>query len=445
MTQASNERALAQRVAKILVEKSRGDEAVAILSAWAASGPNDQEGQLLLAEALRIDPGSRLAKMAFERMEGLSGEHADLDLAIKRYSAVQLSAIEKANSKPVFHKAQVGYNNNVKYKGAVYHVQTEDSGLERPHVITHLFADGGRIIKSHKRTYENEVKRPDVAPFVKQLMKAQHMEMCVALREGKFDEIIAGRAVGGMSLLEGPPEVQVKRGAGEAIGASAAARPPIPSRPEPISRVRLVTMRSLWGGADFYDPVGDEIVIGTEGEVALTGETFCAPREAVLRYRDKKLWLVDLEGGNGVFARIHAPVELVYGDEFLVGDQMLRLGRNPEPDDWPDAGPTYFYSSPRWPSSFRLVQIWAGGQPGAVCVARGTTAQVGRAVGDMIFANDPLVGDQHCIVEEQAGSIVLTDLGSRAGTFVRVTGEREVLDGDEFAIGRTRLRVELRI
>ena len=44
---------------------------------------------------------------------------------------------------------------------------------------------------------------------------------------------------------------------------------------------------------------------------------------------------------------------------------------------------------------------------------------------------------------EQAGAIVLTDLGSRAGTFVRITGQREILDGDEIAIGRTRLRVSL--
>jgi predicted component of type VI protein secretion system len=61
----------------------------------------------------------------------------------------------------------------------------------------------------------------------------------------------------------------------------------------------------------------------------------------------------------------------------------------------------------------------------------------------LTFTRDPLVGEQHCIIEEQAGAIVLTDLASRAGTFVRVTGEREVLNGDEFAIGRTRLRVEL--
>jgi hypothetical protein len=141
--------------------------------------------------------------------------------------------------------------------------------------------------------------------------------------------------------------------------------------------------------------------------------------------------------------RIRSPVELLFGDAFLVGDQVLCLNANALPNDEPGPGPTYFYASPRWRSSFRLVQIWEGGAPGATCVARGTTVQIGRELADMNFADDPLVGDPHCIVEEQAGAIVLTDLGSRAGTFVRITGQRELIDGDELAIGRTRLRVSI--
>jgi pSer/pThr/pTyr-binding forkhead associated (FHA) protein len=89
------------------------------------------------------------------------------------------------------------------------------------------------------------------------------------------------------------------------------------------------------------------------------------------------------------------------------------------------------------------VQIWEGGQHGTVRTVRGSTLQIGRTLGDMTFRRDPLIEDQHCVIEEQAGAIVLTDLGTRAGTFVRVTGEHEVINGDEFAIGRTRLRVEL--
>jgi hypothetical protein len=439
-------RALARKVAKLLIEKTKPDEAVAVLAAWAASGPNDAEGQELLAEALRIDPASAIAKMAFERMEGLSGDHAELDAAVARYDAETLSQIEQKARRPIFLRAQVGFNNNVRYGGATYHVQTEDSGIDRPHIITHLFGDGGRVVKSHKRSYANEVSRDDVAAYVRSLMKAQHQEMCIALREGRFDEVIAGRAPGGMSVLEGPPEITVQRGAGEAVNRAAQAAASAPARAPAASapvRVRLATVRSLWGGPDRYEPRGDDVIIGSAGEVALTGERFCAPKEAVLRYRDGKLVLIDLEGGNGVFVRVRQPVELVLGDAFLVGDQILCLLANPDADDEPGPGPTYFYGSPRWHSSFRIVQIWEGGQHGSVRAARGSTLHIGRTMGDMTFRKDPLVEDQHCIVEEQAGAIVLTDLNTRAGTFVRVTGEREVVNGDEFAVGRTRLRVEL--
>jgi pSer/pThr/pTyr-binding forkhead associated (FHA) protein len=435
-------RELAHRVATLLVEKGRGEEAVAVLAAWAASGPNDKKGQELLAEALRLSPGSPLAGMAFQRMEGVPGEFGPLDEAVAKFDEKALLEIEKQYKRPVFHKAQLGFNNNVQYQGATYHVQTEDSGVDRPHIITHLFADGGRVIKSHKRSYAKEVQRADVAAYVRGLMKAQHMEMCIALREGTFDEVIAGRATGGMTVLEGPPEVTVHRGAGEAVRKKA---PPAstPAAKADVVRVRLTTVRSLWGGAQLYEPKGDDVVIGSQGDIALTGERFSAPKEAAFSYRGGKLMLIDLEGGNGVFVRIRQPVELVFGDEFLVGDQVLCLLANPPPDDGPGPGPTYFYASPRWHSSFRLVQIWEGGQHGAACVARGTTLQIGRQQGDMTFPNDPLVSETHSAIEEQAGAIVLTDLGSRAGTFVRITGQREILDGDEIAIGRTRLRVSI--
>ena len=162
-----------------------------------------------------------------------------------------------------------------------------------------------------------------------------------------------------------------------------------------------------------------------------------------MRYRDGRLWLHDFEAGNGVFLRIKAPVELGVGDEFVVGDQLLRIERMPTPQDGPDPGPTYFYSSPKWLSSFRVVQIFEGGALGACVLARGTTLQIGSSQGDFVFPSDPLVSDQHCLIEETAGAILLTDLGSRTGVFVRIKGEQELVDNDELLVGRTRLTVEL--
>ena len=446
-------RAAASRVAKGLLDKGRADEAVAMLAAWAANGPNDVEGQNLLAEALRIDPAARIAQLAFERMEGIAGDHGPLDEAIARWTLEAIMRVER-EVRPSFVRAQVGFNNNVKYKGQTFHIQTEDSGLDKPHVITHLFADGGRILKSHKRSYADHVRQQDVAAHVRQLMKGQQLEMALALREGRFDEIIEGRAIGGLETLDYPPRVEVQKLAtqkktrvqadgetGRVTGGGEAGPPP--SAKTSRAYFRLNVMRSLGGGPASYEPQGTEVIIGSAGSIGLPGERFCHSREAEIRFRDKRLWLHDFEAGNGVFLRIKAPVLLEPGDEFIVGDQLLRIERNPTPQDGPDPGPTYFYSSPKWLSSFRVVQIFEGGARGACVLARGTTLQIGSSVGDFVFPSDALVSEQHCLIEEQAATILLTDLGSRTGVFVRIKGEQELVAGDEILVGRTRLVVEL--
>src|SRR5690606_13074047 len=151
MSDVSEVRAKAKVLGAWLVDKERLDEAVGLLTSWAANGPNDAEGQDLLAEALRIDPSASIAQMAFERMEGMEGDHAALDQQIQYYSQDRVNQLETEMRRPTFRRAQMGFNNNIKFHGVPYHVQTEDSGLDAPHIITHLFADGGRVIKSHKR------------------------------------------------------------------------------------------------------------------------------------------------------------------------------------------------------------------------------------------------------------------------------------------------------
>jgi hypothetical protein len=444
-------RTTALAVAKWLIEKERPDEAVSLLSAWAASGPNDEQGQTLLAEALRIDPSAPLAQMAFERMEGITGSHAPLDAAITAFGPEVLAQYEAEFRRPTFRRAQMGFNNNIRFNDWVFHVQTEDSGLDQPHIITHLFADGGRVIKSHKRSYAEHVRRPDIAEFVRGLMKSQHLEMVLMLREGRFQAILEGREIGGMQLFTDAPTVDIQKLASQKKQRAEVAPPPTISEappapaPTPQSQPRyfsLIVMRSLTGGPERYDPEGEEAIIGSRGAISLPGERFCHPKEARIARRDGRLWLEDFDRGNGAFLRIRSPIELAMGDEFVVGDQLLRVEANPFADDGPDRHPTYFYSSPKWPSSFRVVQVLEGGAPGACVVARGNTLQIGSAIGDLLFPDDQLVDEQHCLVEEQAGMVVLTDLGSRSGVFVRIRGEQEIKRGDEFMVGRTRLVVD---
>lgn len=88
----------------------------------------------------------------------------------------------------------LGYNNNVRHKGKVFHIQTEDSGVKYGHIITHLFMDGGRILKSVKTSYTEYIGNERMGDIVREMMKQQHKAMFIALRDGKFDVIAEGGA-----------------------------------------------------------------------------------------------------------------------------------------------------------------------------------------------------------------------------------------------------------
>lgn len=91
-----------------------------------------------------------------------------------------------------FQSPLLGYNNNLRHRGRVFHIQTEDSGVHHPHVITHLFMDGGRILKSVKKSYAEHVGVDGMSETVRSLMKEQHRAMAIALRNGEFDAFVDG-------------------------------------------------------------------------------------------------------------------------------------------------------------------------------------------------------------------------------------------------------------
>ena len=82
----------------------------------------------------------------------------------------------------------LGYNTNVRHGGHLFHIQTEDSGVDHPHVITHLFTEG-TILSSKKTEYDEHLEKDNYEDIVRQLMKDQHKAMFVELRDGVHDEI----------------------------------------------------------------------------------------------------------------------------------------------------------------------------------------------------------------------------------------------------------------
>jgi hypothetical protein len=105
----------------------------------------------------------------------------------------------------------VGFNNNVKHHGRIFHVQTEDSGVKRPHIVTHLFADGGRIIKSTRTDYTEHLGQADMQVTIRRLMKEQHKAMFIALRDGQLNDTI-DQVLGPTSAAAEGPSSRVSKG-----------------------------------------------------------------------------------------------------------------------------------------------------------------------------------------------------------------------------------------
>jgi hypothetical protein len=81
----------------------------------------------------------------------------------------------------------LGYNTNVRHNGKLFHIQTEDSGIDHPHIITHLFVEG-TILGTKKTTYDELLDDANREDRVRQLMKNQHKAMFIELRDGAHDE-----------------------------------------------------------------------------------------------------------------------------------------------------------------------------------------------------------------------------------------------------------------
>jgi hypothetical protein len=79
----------------------------------------------------------------------------------------------------------LGYNHNVRYAGRLWHVQTEDSGVNNPHIFTHLFHNG-TILATSRADYDPASE----VGAVQKVMQVQHKAMLRDLKQGAFDEKI---------------------------------------------------------------------------------------------------------------------------------------------------------------------------------------------------------------------------------------------------------------
>ncbi len=208
-------------------------------------------------------------------------------------------------------------------------------------------------------------------------------------------------------------------------------------------KAKLILIRGEGVEGLSYQLNAEQHVVGRNGQLVFPDDVFVSPKHANFFYREGKLVVRDEGSLNGVFLRVRGGVEIQHGDFFLAGEQLFRVDATPKLNDQPGPDGTFFYSSPKHQSPFRIVQMLQGGAPGMTVCARGSSLQIGREGGDLNFPSDLYMSASHCRLEEAGGKLTLTDLSSRNGTYVRLIAERELEHGDYVFIGRKLLRVEI--
>lgn len=181
----------------------------------------------------------------------------------------------------------------------------------------------------------------------------------------------------------------------------------------------------------------------SKGVILFLEDRYMSPSHATFLYRENRLYVRDEQSANGTFLRIRAERELEDGDEIMIGEQLLRLEKLDLRREYPMREDTLMYVSPPKNYKFRLVQKIRGAKPGAAFASVNNDLLIGREGCDVNFTEDRFASRQHARVTWREDKVVVTDLDSKNGTFVRIRDEEQLRHGDYVQMGSELMRVEI--
>ncbi len=88
---------------------------------------------------------------------------------------------------------QIGYNNDVEYRGKTFHIQTEDRGEEAAEIETQIFHAGAILdtsIISYEKALDGETDVDKRIAKVRAMMGANHKSLYRKLTKGEYDEMV---------------------------------------------------------------------------------------------------------------------------------------------------------------------------------------------------------------------------------------------------------------
>jgi hypothetical protein len=82
-----------------------------------------------------------------------------------------------------------GFNTDIEHDGVVYHVQTEDKGLDSPLILSLVYV-GGAILAAKRSRYEDLIESGGFSEDVlTKRLKRQHQLICAAINAGRIEDL----------------------------------------------------------------------------------------------------------------------------------------------------------------------------------------------------------------------------------------------------------------
>jgi len=81
-----------------------------------------------------------------------------------------------------------GFNTDIEHDGVVYHVQTEDKGVDTPIILSLVYA-GGTILASKRAPYEDLIAAGFSDEVLAERLKRQHKLICAAIHSGRINDL----------------------------------------------------------------------------------------------------------------------------------------------------------------------------------------------------------------------------------------------------------------
>jgi pSer/pThr/pTyr-binding forkhead associated (FHA) protein len=214
--------------------------------------------------------------------------------------------------------------------------------------------------------------------------------------------------------------------------------------PAPVAapRGRLVLIRpdGTEGGTH---PLHDgETLIGRGQGALFEADAYLSPRHAEFMAGPNGLTVRDLRSLNGVFLKIAVEESLESGDIFRLGQELLRFEVISAPQPLEDG--TEVMGTPNPGFWGRLSVIVGRDVDGSAFPLFGDAIVLGRERGDILFPEDGYVSGTHARIALNDGQVLLSDLGSSNGTFLRLRHERTIPNGSFILMGQQLFRVEFR-